>query len=143
MSKQLCQSVYDFIAARSGGRRASQRLIAACTGQDNAALQSFVHLVDLYTRADAPSRPLVFLALQCTLRTMQPHTQPLAQHALVHAYDYIEADRLWSKLTRDSNTLLGDMMHGEHCLKGPCTGDTACPCLCAGCVRAVRLEQPT
>lgn len=58
------------------------KLLAAMTGQDQAALEAFVHLAALHALADQEGKREAEMALAAVLRAAQPKVRPLFRFAL-------------------------------------------------------------
>jgi hypothetical protein len=71
---------------------------APMTGQDSSAFAAFVHLVELYGRADQVGRLVALEAMRQTLRAMQPSTRHLAKAAIPHVLDWSDEDRIWQQV---------------------------------------------
>lgn len=73
------------------------KLLAALTGQDQAALEAFVHLAALHALADQEGKREAETALAATLRAAQPKVRPLFQYALARETPE-DSTALWARI---------------------------------------------
>jgi hypothetical protein len=85
--------------------------LGALTGQDWAALKTFLHALDLYCYSDDEGRKHALLAMHHAVRAMQPSTRGFARAAIPYLLDWSDRDtsvakNSWRNFPRDSGSNL-------------------------------------
>lgn len=97
--KPICRSAPTFVKAHANGRGLPDKAaFAPCTGQDRAAFEAFVHLVELYAAADDKGRAHTIAAMASTVLAMQESTRHLAKKAIPAVMDWGDEETLWRKI---------------------------------------------
>lgn len=97
----LCEDALRWMRAQKNNpdkRSPGQINLAALTGQDFAALKTFVHALELYCYSDDDGRANALLCMRHAVLAMQPSTRYIAREAIPHQLDWGDREKLWPKL---------------------------------------------
>ena len=97
--KPACQDATSWVRGRLARDGYSARSVfASFTGQDASAFAAFVHLLELYVRADEAGRRAALVAMRATLWAMQPASRSFAKKAIPWALDWGDEEKLWARI---------------------------------------------
>ncbi|AUX43807.1 uncharacterized protein SOCE26_052620 [Sorangium cellulosum] len=88
-----CKTAQAFLTHHHG-----RGCLAPLTGQDRAAMATFVHAAELYGVGDDAGREAAIVAMRAAVGGMQPHTRWLAREAIAHVMEWGDRDGLWRVL---------------------------------------------
>lgn len=73
--------------------------LAALTGQDFQAYQTFLHALQLWAYCDDDGRKHAILCMRHAIDAMQPHTRWVARASIPHLLDWSDQDTMWQTIT--------------------------------------------
>jgi hypothetical protein len=112
--ERVCQSAPKWLKevatvypSRIGLNGPMKNILAPLTGQDHAALLTFVHALDLYCFSDDHGRKHALVCMQQAVMSMQPSTQWIARATIPHLLDWDDRVTLWPQIIAAENPVPG------------------------------------
>lgn len=95
--RPVCQAGPSWVRDQLKDKQA----LASLTGQDSRALQSFFHLLSLYSVSDETGEHSAVLGMACCVCAMQPKTRHLAKAGIPQVLDWSDEEPLWRRIQNE------------------------------------------
>jgi hypothetical protein len=90
-AQPVCCAVRTWLKENLG-----KRALAPLTSTDSRALDSAVHILELWNSCDSKDKGAVMRAFAAVVRAMQPQCQYLVYHAIAQQMEWHSRDEVWA-----------------------------------------------